>query len=339
MHEPLPLPRLDPPPASLPSGARAVVARFRGRLDWVLTVADWEGLFAVGVEALGLPGRRQGVGGRAALMALPLEHKHTLVAWAFAQVRGGLGSAIAQRLCAVWDVERFALGELDAVLSQRQWSDLRRRLAPRLRAEYRRYKDAQRELFDEHLGLVRRIVGRTVHDSGQRSDCAQEGALALLQAIDRVDPSAAHPEAYFAAWITRRVRNHLLRELLPVHAPVNAVSAALAGGASPPAAGLLAARHAAADEQGEFALVAAPEDSPAVQVAAQDDFACVRRGCAELTAKQRAVVEARFGLSGGGSRTLAEVAADEGISEQQVSRRERRALGRLREMLCRHLAP
>src|SRR5690606_13305976 len=51
---------------------------------------------------------------------------------------------------------------------------------------------------------------------------------------------------------------------------------------------------------------------------------------ASLTAKQREVLELRYGLNGNGEgKTLAEISRTSGISHQQVSMREKRALQKL----------
>src|SRR5262245_57551433 len=77
----IPAPAVTPPPEALPpvsaeeKAARLVIARYRQRLDWATHVPDFEDLFKDGLSDLGLPPPRRGIGLRALVDSMMLEHK------------------------------------------------------------------------------------------------------------------------------------------------------------------------------------------------------------------------------------------------------------------------
>jgi RNA polymerase nonessential primary-like sigma factor len=340
--------------------ARGVVAGHRVRLDWMLRVPEWSELYAAGITALEFPGQRQGVSFQTALLALPLENKHQLVRWALEHCRVHVRSAIGRHLGRLLGLELFEGLELDEMLSARQWHQLREAALFRLGQEHRRYKHAQQLLFTGHHPLVAQVVAQIVFRVEHRADAAQEGALGLLAAIDRVDESDGSLAAYAVTWIRRYVRNHLLSQRLPVQAPVNLISEAIALHRDEEAETPLPAsddpanhrlkvllleclRHPAValdepfdDGGGTVAEVVADiaAESPADSAARADLCAMVGRQLGTLTKKQRHVLVRRFGLGGGAELTLSDIARAAGISHQQAGMRERRALQRLAASLA-----
>jgi len=345
--------------------ARGLVAAHRARLDWLLRVPVWAELIEQGMAALDLPGRRQGIRLEAALGALALEHKHQLVRWVAQHFAHHLSRIVAQGICRVVGLERFSEIDLENTLTLRQWGRLREAMLFRLAREHARYKHAQQLLFINHSAQVDALVAAIVFAPAHRADCVQEGRVALLHAIDRVDTDGDFA-AYAACWIRRAVRNHLVRQRLPVHAPVNLIVRATAARAADDAAGAAAPdrpqaetderlravllemlRHPAVSldrepEAGEVPVAETLADAAAECPARAADRADLRdlvaRGLDALTDKQREVLVQRFGLAGGAPRTLAEIARGAGISHQQVSMRERRALQRLESTLASAVA-
>lgn len=346
-----PAPRQDLDPAL--HEARGIVVQYRRRLDWTLHVPQFEELLEPCLEELDLPRRRQGIGLRAAADALPIQHKHAVVRWTVTRLRHLLPGADGVRLARTWDIDNPRAVDTDAHLSPAQWDDLRAGLLATLGREQRRYKRAQAALFEAFRPLVHSIVQRIVFDPHLRDDAEQEGCLALLAAIDRIGEDSGAFGAYAQAWIRRAVRNFLMRERVPVSAPVNIVSEALRG----------AHRTAPTRGRGNSAAAAAErllqpsvpldepgtDDAPSLRdtladaeaplpssEAARSDVASLIASCIDkLTGKQREVLALRFGLPGAhGAATLEEIARRIGISHQQVSMRERRALERLGTLLA-----
>ncbi|MGH8019795.1 MAG: sigma-70 family RNA polymerase sigma factor [Opitutaceae bacterium] len=340
--------------------ARAIVAAHRARLEWLLQVPEWEPLIEPAMRALDLPGRRQGIGLRAAILALPLESKHELARQVIAGFRLHLRSSVVAGICRAAGIERFDRRELDEFLTARQWSRLREQLLFRLGQEHRRYKHAQQLLFVTHRSLVDGLVDRVVFSPQHRADCAQEGAVALLQAIDRVDATEGDIRAYAATWVKRAMRNFLLRQRLPVYAPVNLVSEAARRGAAPArekvARGskdpeserLVALLHECLRAPAVSFDEPAPEGAiplrdqvaddgqagPVENTVREDLRDLVGRMLEELTDKQREVLVRRFGLGGRPAATLEEIARVAGISRQQAGMREKRALLRMEVALA-----
>ena len=92
---------------------------------------------------------------------------------------------------------------------------------------------------------------------------------------------------------------------------------------------------AAADGAGSAERVPDEDaDDPAETVARASDCAWVRGRLAELPARERRVLERRFGIGSRPESTFAEIAASEGVSVQCIHRVYQRALARLRRRVA-----
>lgn len=317
--------------------ARRIIASCRTRLEWLLRIPDLEPVIQEGISALELPGQRQGIGFRAAVDALALEHKFNLVRWVFAHYRRLFPIKWVPRIASDWGVEAPGRTSTDDHLSSTQWSDFRDSLLSELSKEQRRYKQAQATVFTAHQPRVRSIVARLVFQAEMRADAEQEGCLALIAAIDRIDDSGANFDAYASQWIARAVRNHVMRERLPVYAPLNLVSRALRDPSALPQGMLEAAVGLDSPGEDGAPLSESLEDGQALPprlLADQADFSeILLRSLDRLTDKQREVVVLRYGIAGRPPLSTQEVARRVGITHQQVSMRERRALESLGVML------
>jgi RNA polymerase sigma factor (sigma-70 family) len=348
------------------SVSRQIIASYRLKLEWILRLPEWEPLFAEGLDVLQMPGPRKGIGLRPALNALLIEHKFTLVRWAVQSYRGRFPSGHAERLSREFGLDLFNSLDLDADLSLNQWGAFQSALVFALAREHRRYKHAQAILFASYQGLIERTVNRIVFDPGKRHDCVQEGCLALLHAIDKVDDSDTSLGAYADMWIRRQVKNYLMGERFPVHVPINLASKTLRhassseegnprrkGGKSDPEVEKKVvilmeqlrqpslSLNDIYEDSGPLSEQIADEDSPSpnAEIARKDLRELVATLIAGLTDKQREVLELRFGLNGQGpGKTLAEISREIGISHQQVSMREKRALQKLEDVLAPYLS-
>ena len=330
---------------------RKTVAGHRALLDWLLRVPEWSVLFEQGLAELALPGPRQGIGFTAALRSLPIESKYELIRWVMQRFRRHLHAEVGQQLCRRLGLERFNRLELDEFLTNRQWLGIRDDLLFRLSRSHWGYKEAQCRLFSAFRPLIDRIVAQCAFRPELRADCAQEGALGLLAAIDRVNENDENFFGYAAQWIRRFVRNHLMRQRLPVHAPVNLISRVAllrrseGAGVSAPqaeAAVMEFMRQPALSldqplDAGGVCVADAVADSslesPHDTAGRAELTGLVSRALDLLTEKQREVVVQRYGLEGCAVVKLTEIARRFGISHQQASMRERRALVRLESAL------
>lgn len=326
--------------------ARQVICDYRGKLAWMMTVPQWEDLLERGVEVLELPGARKGIGLKAALNALLIENKYALLRWTVEHFNRQLASAVGLKLDRLFGLDLLSEQDLDGSLSNQQWTRLREQILFRLGQEHRRYKRAQRLLYCGYEHLVEIAVHQIVFQPSHRPDCLQEGAIALLHAIDKVN-GQDNLKVYALIWIKRSIRNFLMGERLPVHVPVNLISrssAAVRAEAAPVQEKNLAlileclrqpsiSLNETQREEVHGLLETLADDTaecPARRADKLDLVNMVHHLVAELTDKQREVLRRRFGLDASGfGQTLAEIARSIGISHQQVSMREKRALQNL----------
>jgi RNA polymerase primary sigma factor len=177
---------------------------------------------------------------------------------------------------------------------------------------------AKDRLVQANLRLVVHVAKRYVpHDHALTlPDLVQEGTLGLVRAAEKFDWRRGHRfSTYATIWIRQSIgraiakRGHATR--LSLDAPVG---------------------------EGDGATLAdlVPDDvTPGPDALAELAFlgADVRRALSALAPRERAVLELRYGLAGGGAATTAETAHRLRLRPQQVRRLEELALRRLRAAL------
>ncbi len=320
-----------------------VIARFRKALDATLGIPDWQAGIKDCVEELKLPGQRQGISFVQAILSLPLESKRDLVKRLFETRPIRLKRRSAENLLVAWGIaSRTSYG---AALTIAQWQDLKHGLSLRLASNYRSYKNAQSLLYQNFEYIAKQAAKEICLDPSKMDDCQQEGAVGLLQAIDRIEPERAFA-SYAFQWTRRRIRNFLMKSSLPISAPINLISSASRSETRDDAQLLDAKSLTLAlqylqnptvellEEDWATASDAAQNDEPTlcpVSVATRNDLVeQLEIALQQLTAKQREVLALRFGLL---NRevidTLQGIARATGISRQQVTQREKRALSKL----------
>jgi RNA polymerase primary sigma factor len=222
-------------------------------------------------------------------------------------------------------------------------------------------RDARRLLVERHMSLARSLAWRYRDLGLPFEDLAQEGAIGLLEAIDRFDARKGARFSTYAYWRMRRAMTHALTEhgrLLRLPKSViehrrafaEATAALVNAGRSPTADALaevtqLPVREvvAALEAPSGIASLDAPlADGTTIEGALPDpcaadpsteavdtiDSAALHEAIGHLPARQRAVIDGRFGL-GGEPRTLAEIAADLRISPARVRAIENDAIHEL----------
>ncbi|MEX2382715.1 MAG: sigma-70 family RNA polymerase sigma factor [Opitutales bacterium] len=338
---------------------RRVIVAYRNKLEFILMIPEWEPIFLEGLKELNLPGPRKGIGLRPALNALLIENKYELIRWAIIHYRHLFQSSHATRVERKFSLDLFSSLDLDEHLTGRQWMTFKETLLFALGKEHRKYKRAQGLLFFSYKALIESTVNRSVFDPGKRLDAVQEGCLALLHAIDKADDSKTPLGAYAQMWIKRQVKNYLLGERFPVHVPINLASKTLTRQSekADPAAGETATEKKTAIlmeslRQPSVSLNHVVGDAPSLMEQLTDEFAenprtsiaqkdlreLVSELIHNLTEKQREVLEMRFGLNGHqGESTLTQISRKIGISHQQVSMREKRALQKLESALSPYI--
>jgi RNA polymerase sigma factor (sigma-70 family) len=241
------------------------------------------------------------------------------------------------------------------------------RLARLNRAAARGDRAARDRLVEEELYLVRGIAARYRNCGLPVEDLVQEGALGLLEAVDRFDPDRGSFESYARFRVRRAITNALTEQARVIRLPKHIVErrraldhaeAALlaAGGHSTPGAlaaatglppsAVVAARTApqaslslddpVATGVPLEAVIANPLSAdPVAALIREEDSADLARAVAHLPRRQREVVTARWGLNGSSEPTGRVLAAEMHASPRRTQALTRQALLRLRRDLER----
>jgi len=228
--------------------------------------------------------------------------------------------------------------------------------------------EARERLIEANLKLVVSIANRYRGNGVPMEDLIQEGNLGLITAVDKFDPDhGCRFSTYAVLWIEGQVRRRLTNLRRCIHLPLQ-----VAGdlrrldratdeltqklGQTPTAKELAEAmgmplRHVeqllalppdpvSLDERIDADLemflgdlledpaAESPDDCAVRSEAVHDLFECLRT----LPERYQTVLRLRYGLDGGGERTLAEVAQQLNITRQRVRQIQMSALERVRSL-------
>jgi RNA polymerase nonessential primary-like sigma factor len=252
-------------------------------------------------------------------------------------------ASVADEQAEAADITNLYLAEVSA--RQRLTSSEEYRLA-------RRAADgdevASRTLVEHHLGLVVMIARRYVGRGLPLLDLIEEGNLGLLTAARKFDPELGFRLSTYAKWWIREgiemalmTQSRVVR--IPVHVSRSARQAARrlqakpANGA-PPADDTLPAELAALldhdDRDGGTELQgmeADDESTPEAVLSNAQRSTQLRMAMEDLTAKERTVIEGRFGLRNDETRTLQAIGEELGLTYERVRQIEKAALLKLRD--------
>lgn len=180
--------------------------------------------------------------------------------------------------------------------------------------------EARRLAIEQHLPLVHAVARRFAHRGEPLEDLVQVGAVGLIKAVDRFDPTRGVTlGAYAAPTIAGEIRRHLRDRVTLIRIPRDAGDEAAAARFPLPL---------------EAAAGSRPDDAAERGLARSEDRALVANGLRALPPRERRVVRMRYyaDLSQRG------IASHLGISQVHVSRILRDSLGRLGRELGRPAA-
>ncbi len=262
--------------------------------------------------------------------------------------------------------KRIAAGAAAAVaLESEDVRDPGRRA--RLRTIERRGQSAKQHLVEANLRLVVSVAKRQIGRGLSFSDLVQEGNLGLIRAVEKFDHTRGYKFSTYATWwirqmIGRAVADQSRTIRLPVHVVeemhrVTRVERALTQTLGrEPTIGELAlavelpvgriedlkalAREATSldapvGEDGATSIGERLEDATApvpTEVVAYGLLSThVTRVLAELSDRERAVLEQRFGLHGTQPATLEQIGSSLGLTRERIRQIESKALAKLRD--------
>jgi len=237
------------------------------------------------------------------------------------------------------------------------------------RAARRRIDEARRELTEANLRLVVSTAKRYMRDGVRLLDLVQEGNIALMQAVDKFDPTrGCRFSTYAVYWLRQAMGYSLSRNRRVVRLPraksdaINRVHRASrelqqAGCTEPTSAELASACEIAEHEVGELAALSRPDvslDEPCFddQDASLGESLAdtssvgpeesvhrvtvgerVKKAVAKLPARERRIVRMRFGLGRHREHSLEQIGKVLGVTRERIRQLEVRALGQLRELV------
>jgi RNA polymerase nonessential primary-like sigma factor len=228
--------------------------------------------------------------------------------------------------------------------------------------------EARRQMIEANLRLVVAVARNYVGRGIPLLDLIEEGNLGLMRAVDKFDPDRRLRFSTYAVWWIRqavqhavmhqgrtvRVPVHVLRELAQVlrarrqlllrngKAPTIEELAQAMGRPGTEIAELfcvterissLDAPRSDSDDRALIDQLVTDNDGNTGASAADDAPSPIDALIARLPARQREVLERRYGLNDHGVQSLAEVAAEIGLTRERVRQIQSEALKRLRELV------
>ncbi|MCE9596758.1 MAG: sigma-70 family RNA polymerase sigma factor [Spirochaetia bacterium] len=185
-------------------------------------------------------------------------------------------------------------------------------------------------LVRSNLRFVASIAGKYFHPGLSRMDLVNEGNLGLMRAAETFDPSRGFHFITYAIWWIRQSISLAIREKASIiRIPVRAANLSQEDLHN---LDCLSLDGFVAGEAFDFAGSVPDEtqDTPESGVYSSDMRSEINRSLAQLSSRERKVVQLRFGLNGMEPCTLEKTSDRIGVSKERVRQIERTALRKIR---------
>lgn len=191
--------------------------------------------------------------------------------------------------------------------------------------------EALHGLLAAHQPLTLRTVRPFVGCGVPLEDLMAEASIGLIEALARFEPERGLRFMTYATWW---IRHSVVRALVAQGRNVRVPRRLLRGRDAQPIPVEVPLTGGGAGASELRAALAVAGDGVDVVFEGAEREEALRDALGRLTARQRLVLERRFGLAGHDDCTLQELATDLGLSKERVRQLEKQAMERVRVLLA-----